>query len=80
MTKLGQSSWDEIFAGHFIVDVEGWRVSIYNGGDALDYCETCVSPDHRCWTFGSGDRYGTDPIALLSTWEHQTLLRMLKEL
>ena len=80
MTKVGQALWDEIYAGHFLVDVDGWRLSIYNDCDTLDYCEECFSTDGRRWSFDSGDRFGTDPIALLSTWEHRTLERMLKEL
>ncbi|WP_443700554.1 DUF7693 family protein [Pseudomonas sp.] len=80
MSKVGQASWDEIYAGHFHVDVDGWRISIYNDCEALDYCEKCISPDGRHWSFDSGDRFGTDPVALLSTWEHQTLERMLKAL
>ena len=80
MTKVGQASWDEIYAGHFLVDVDGWRLSIYNDCDRLNYCEECFSTDGRRWSFDSGDRFGTDPIALLSTWEHRTLERMLKEL
>ena len=80
MTKVSQASWDEIYAGHFVVSVEGWRISIYNDCDTLDYCEECISSDGRRWSFGSGDRFGTDPIAWLSTWEHQTLERLLKAL
>jgi len=80
MTKVSQASWDEIYAGHFVVSVEGWRISIYNDCDTLDYCEECVSPERRRWSFDAGDRFGTDPIALLSTWEHQTLERLLKAL
>ena len=80
MTKVGQASWSEIHAGHFVVSVEGWRISIYNDCGTLDYCKECISPDGRRWSFDSGDRFGTDPIALLSTWEHQTLERLLKEL
>ena len=80
MTKVSQATWDEIYAGHFVVRVEGWRISIYNDCGTLDYCEECVSPEGRRWSFGSGDRFGTDPIALLSTWEHQTLERLLKAL
>ncbi|WP_439865462.1 DUF7693 family protein [Pseudomonas antarctica] len=80
MTKVSQASWDEIYAGYFVVSVEGWRISIYNDCDTLDYCEECVSPDGRRWSFDAGDRFGTDPIALLSTWEHQTLERLLKAL
>jgi len=80
MTKVSQTSWDETYAGHFVVSVEGWRISIYNDCDTLDYCEECVNPDGRRWSFDAGDRFGTDPIALLSTWEHQTLERLLKAL
>ncbi|WP_434605020.1 DUF7693 family protein [Pseudomonas sp. Z4-7] len=80
MSKVGHESWDEIYAGHFQINVDGWEISIYNDCDQLDYCEQCISPDGRRWSFDSGDRFGTDPVALLSTWEHQTLERMLKEL
>ncbi|OAJ49617.1 hypothetical protein ALQ29_02939 [Pseudomonas marginalis pv. marginalis] len=80
ITKVSQASWDEIYAGHFVVSVDGWRLSIYNDCDTLDYCEECISSDGRRWSFHSGDRFGTDPIALLSTWEHQTLERLLKAL
>uniref|UniRef100_UPI0030DD822A DUF7693 family protein n=1 Tax=Pseudomonas sp. RL_105y_Pfl2_101 TaxID=3088708 RepID=UPI0030DD822A len=80
MSKAGQQSWAHVYSGHFQVDVDGWRMSIYNNCDQLDYCEQCVSPDGRRWSFDSGDRFGTDPIALLSTWEHQTLEQLLKTL
>lgn len=66
MTNMGQESWDEIYAGHLMVVVEGWRISIYNDCYEFDYCEEGVSPDGRRWLFDSGDRYGTDPAALLS--------------
>jgi hypothetical protein len=78
MTKVGTQSWEQVYACHFEVDVEGWRITIYNDCNELDYCERCVSPEGKCWGFDSGDR--TDPIALLSTWEHQSLERMLKAL
>ncbi|MGX9764498.1 hypothetical protein [Pseudomonas fluorescens] len=80
MSKVGQQSWAHVYSGHFQVDVDGWRMSIYNDCDQLDYCEQCVSPVGRQWSFDSGDRFGTDPIALLSTWEHQTLEQLLKTL
>ena len=63
-----------------MVDVEGWSMTIFNDCDELDYCEECVSPDGRRWCFDLGDRFGTDPVALLSTWEHQALERLLKAL
>ncbi|WP_420832250.1 DUF7693 family protein [Pseudomonas capeferrum] len=35
-------------------------------------------PDGQRWEFDPGSR--ADPVALLSTWEHQTLKRMLNAL
>lgn len=78
MAKIGEQTWDEVYACHFIVDIEGWRITIYNDCDELDYCEQAVSPEGQRWDLGSRDR--TDPIALLSTWENQRLERMLKTL
>ena len=80
MSKVGHGSWDEIYAGHFQINVDEWQITIYNDCDQLDYCEQCISPDGRRWSFDSGDRFGTDPIALLSTWEHQTLQCLLEAL
>lgn len=80
MSKVGQKAWHEIYAGHFLVDVEGWWISIYNNCDQLDYCEECVSLDGRRCSFDSGDRFGTDQVALLSTWEYQALELKLKGL
>lgn len=78
MTKVGSQTWDEVYACHFEVDVEGWRITTYNDCDELDYCEQAVSPGGQRWDFDPGAR--TNPIALLSTWEHQSLERMLKAL
>lgn len=80
MVRVVNQTWDEVYACHFVVDIEGWRVTLYNDCDELDYCEECVSPDDRRWAFGLGDSLGTDPVALLSTSEHQTLEQMLKAL
>lgn len=80
MTKVSQASWGEISSGRFLVNVDGWQISISTDCGALDHCEECISRDGRRWSFGAGDRFGTDPIALLSTWEHQTLERLLKAL
>jgi hypothetical protein len=78
MTRSCVQTWDEIYAGYFHVNVNGWHISIYNDCDDLDYCEECVATDGRRWVFDSGDRFGTDPIALLWTWEHGTLEQLLR--
>ncbi|UVL15500.1 hypothetical protein LOY27_06500 [Pseudomonas atacamensis] len=80
MVRLSAQTWGELYAGLFMVKIEGWSITIFNDCDELDYCEGCISPDGRRWSFDSGDRFGTDPIALLSVWEHQTLENQLKEL
>jgi hypothetical protein len=79
MTRVGRQSWDEVNASHFEVEVDGWRLSIYNDCDSLDYVETCIAPDSRQWIFDS-QRFGTDPVELMSTWEHETFERLLKSL
>lgn len=66
MVRVCAQTWDELYAGMFLVDIEGWSITIFNDCDELDYCEAGVSPDARCGLFNSGDRFGTDPIALLS--------------
>ena len=80
MVRACAQTWSELYAGMFMVDVEGWSMTIFNDCDELDYCEARVSADGRRWSFDSGDRYGTYPVALLSTWKHQTLERLLKVL
>jgi hypothetical protein len=80
MVRAGSQTWDELYAGMLVIDIEGWKITIFNDCDELDYCEDCLSPDGRSWSFDSGDRFGTDPIALLFVWEHQTLENQLKEL
>ena len=80
MVRASPRTWDELYTGMFMVDIDGWSITIFNDCGELDYCEAYVTPDGRRWSFDSGDRYGTDPIALLSTWEHQTLENLLKPL
>lgn len=63
---------------HFVDDVQRWRVPLDTDCVETDYCEECVSPDGRDWTFDPEDRDVTHPVAMLSTWEHQTLERTLK--
>ncbi|WP_062382821.1 DUF7693 family protein [Pseudomonas abietaniphila] len=80
MSKVDGEPCTEMYACHLTVDVEGWHITLYSDCDTLNYCEEALCPDGRRWAFDPGDRYGTDPVALLSTWENQTLERMLKAL
>lgn len=78
MVKADRQTRNGAYTGHFAVEVEGWRITVCNDGDKLDYCEQAESPNGRVWQLAPGDRYGTDPIALLSTWEHKVLEGLLK--
>lgn len=78
MTKVGGLFTEQLPASHFQVNVESRLITIYYGGDEPDYCASCESPDGQRWEFDSGSR--ADPVALLSTWEHQILKRMLNAL
>lgn len=80
MMKASKQTRNQDYASHSAVDVEGWRITICNDGDELDYCEQTESPDGRTWQLAPGDRYGTDPIALLSIWEHKVLKGLLRAL
>ena len=80
MTKAPGEPQEVLEAGRIVVDAGGWRLMIYSNCGELEYCQACVAPDGREWSFDSGDRSGTDPVALLSTWEHSTLERLLHSL
>lgn len=77
MRRLGNLSWPEIYCGLMAVEVDGWVVTFYNDCDTLDYCDSCYSPDGRAYIFDSFERYGTDPVELLSTWEFTQLEQLL---
>ncbi|QKZ05636.1 DUF7693 family protein [Pseudomonas eucalypticola] len=63
-----------------LVTIEGWRLTLDWAGDEVGVCTECLGADGRRWQLAGGDRYGTDPVALLSTWEHGALGRLLKAL
>jgi len=62
------------------VDIEGWRLTLDLDGTHLRHCQHCQCPDGREGTFDSWQRYGTDPVSLLSTWELAQIERLLTEL
>lgn len=59
------------------VDIEGWHLTLYVEGEHLRHCQRCQSPDGREGVFDHWQRYGTDPVSLLSTWELAQLERLL---
>ncbi|QVW25708.1 hypothetical protein KJF94_09240 [Pseudomonas hormoni] len=59
------------------VDIEGWQLTLDVDGTRLRHCQRCQSPDGRVGLFDSWQRYGTDPVSLLSTWELAQIERLL---
>ncbi|EJM56220.1 DUF7693 family protein [Pseudomonas sp. GM48] len=47
MTRASNQSWNEIYNDHMPVEIDGWRLTLFNDCDSLDYCEECWSPDGR---------------------------------
>lgn len=62
------------------VDVDGWRLTFQQEDERLGYCTRCHSPEGQAYVFDARQPYGTDPIELLSTWEHQRLESLLRAL
>ncbi|WP_277962739.1 DUF7693 family protein [Pseudomonas sp. RIT-To-2] len=77
MRRLGEQSWSQIYCGRMSVEADGWVITFQNECDTLDYCDSCHSPDGRAYAFGSLQRFGTDPVELLSTWERAQLEKLL---
>lgn len=80
MRRIGEHSWIEIYCGLMAVETDGWVITFYNDCDTLDYCDSCHNPEGRAYTFDSSKRFGTDPVELLSTWEHRELERLLSSM
>ncbi|WP_442793940.1 DUF7693 family protein [Pseudomonas sp. SW-3] len=52
----------------------------FNDCCELDYCDECISPDGRRWSFKSVGSDSIDPIFLLSSEERAVLERLLLQL
>lgn len=77
MTRNSIQSWSEIYHGLMPVEIDGWLLTRFNDCNTLDYCEGCRAPDGRVGTLETWQRYGTDPVELLSGWEREQLERLL---
>ncbi|MDD2050837.1 DUF7693 family protein [Pseudomonas putida] len=63
--------------GQLWVDIEGWQLLLDFEGGHLHHCEHCRHPDGREGSLDSWQRYGTNPVSLLSTWEMAQIERIL---
>ncbi|XAW93409.1 hypothetical protein ABDX87_28650 [Pseudomonas abietaniphila] len=80
MHRASQQTWNEIYNGLMTVEIDGWHLTLFNDCDTLDYCEYCMSPDRRVGSLETWQRYGTNPVDLLSGWEREQLERLLNAL
>lgn len=77
MRRVGSHSHVEIDSGLTTVEADGWLITFYTERHALDHCDRCLSPEGRAYIFDARQRYGTDPLELLSTWERGQLETLL---
>nr|WP_197978983.1 hypothetical protein [Pseudomonas coleopterorum] len=77
--RLGDACWANTLDSTLTVCADGWLITFHKHDDGRFHCERCQSPEDRLYAFDSAQRYGTDPIELLSTWEHARLAQLLAE-
>ncbi|MFJ3152730.1 hypothetical protein ACIPIX_01155 [Pseudomonas protegens] len=66
-------------AGQVQVDIEGWQLLLDFDGRHLHHCQSCRSAEGDVWQLDTRQRFGTDPVSLLSTWELAQIEKLLKE-
>ncbi|RRW59762.1 hypothetical protein EGJ53_26740 [Pseudomonas fluorescens] len=65
--------------GLIAVDIDGWHLRLDFAEGHLHHCEyarNCAGDEAMLDTW---QRYGTDPVSLLSTWELAQIERLLRE-
>ncbi|UVL44293.1 hypothetical protein LOY57_16400 [Pseudomonas moraviensis] len=66
-------------SGLIAVDIEGWRLLLDFTDGHLHHCESARNCTGDEATLNTWQRYGTDPVSLLSTWELAQIERLLRE-
>jgi hypothetical protein len=66
-------------SGRVLVDIEGWRLLLDFESGRLHHCEYAQNADGHEGTLATWQRYGTDPVSLLSTWELAQIEKLLRE-
>ncbi|WP_431357225.1 DUF7693 family protein [Pseudomonas jessenii] len=64
-------------SGHVRVDIDGWQLTLEVDAGHLRHCLHGQCPDGREYALDIGQRFGTDPVSLLSTWELAQIERLL---
>ncbi|MHC6225949.1 DUF7693 family protein [Pseudomonas sp. X10] len=61
------------------VEIDGWRLALHLDNEGLAHCAHCRSPDGRSADLANWQRYGTNPVQLLSSWELQQVEQLLRD-
>ena len=64
--------------GLVTVDIDGWRLLLDFAGGRLHHCEHARNGDGQEGSLERWQRFGTDPVSLLSTWELAQIEQLLK--
>ncbi len=80
MMRSSIQSWDEIYHGLMLVEIDSWQLTLFNDCDTLDYCEYCRSPDGRVGTLELWLRDGADPVEMLESSQRERLESLLTEI
>ncbi|WP_336332526.1 DUF7693 family protein [Pseudomonas putida] len=64
---------------HGLVDIviNGWRLTLALDNEGLAHCVHCLGADGEQAGLDDWQRYGTNPVDLLSLWERTQLERLL---
>ncbi|WP_130899286.1 hypothetical protein [Pseudomonas sp. Sample_11] len=65
--------------GLIAVDIDGWHLRLDFAEGHLHHCEYARNCAGDEATLDTWQRYGTDPVSLLSTWELAQIERLLRE-
>ncbi|MBV4488474.1 hypothetical protein HU727_023075 [Pseudomonas sp. SWRI153] len=66
-------------SGLIAVEIEGWRLLLDFAEGRLHHCEHARNRAGDEASLDTWQRYGTDPVSLLSTWELAQIERLLRE-
>ena len=71
--------WDEVYAGNVEFTAKGWRFTLFNDCDSLDYTDSVTAPDGSQASFDELFEPLSDPIRLASSkLDRKNLERQLK--
>jgi len=59
------------------VDIQGWQLTLALDAEGLAQCISCRCPDGQQAGIEAWQRYGTNPVDLLSLWERTQLEKLL---